>query len=75
VRIVSALLTPPAPLSSGAWRGGRKNGRGEQRDGVTHEVYRGKFVGGERCGRGVCERADGSRSEGVWRKEGGVCLV
>ncbi|KAG5178468.1 hypothetical protein JKP88DRAFT_248132 [Tribonema minus] len=62
-----AACAPPTLSRSGAWRSGRANGQGEHRGGVTREVYRGKFVGGERCGAGTCAYPCGDTFEGLWR--------
>ena len=48
----------------GAYRNGRRNGRGSREDAATRERYDGKWVAGERTGRGVCTYPAGHRYEG-----------
>jgi hypothetical protein len=53
----------------GAWRNGRRNGKGYFQDGKTKEVYEGKWVAGQRCGRGLCTYPAGHRYEGEWKQD------
>mmetsp|Transcript_11787 Transcript_11787/g.14247 ORF Transcript_11787/g.14247 Transcript_11787/m.14247 type:complete len:954 (+) Transcript_11787:9-2870(+) len=52
----------------GNWRNGRRNGRGTMEDSRTKELYDGKWVGGERLGKGLCTYPAGHRYDGTWAK-------
>lgn len=41
---------------TGAWKNDRQNGHGTFRCGTTRQVYTGKWVGGQRCGKGNTSR-------------------